>query len=642
MEFALSFKLVVTVLNVGMAALMFAISRAPLWRASRAFGYVAVTAALYSFVDVVLVWRDWSPTQIAWMYRLNIFHGSLHAGAWLAYMFGGRRDSAKAVTPQLNWAIVAVVVPTAAIMLLADAVDPARTALVLGGRHGELRQVPLLTLAGYAGLSGSVLALLAVAVAHVREWLAGAEGAGLRAAGYLLFMVCVVNEVAVVGGFIPLPFLADAGFLFAVAPIAVQTLRRFRNDMARLAALSDELAATVSVRTAERDQAQGVLVRQERLTELGRLAAGVGHEVNNPLAYVSANLEVLRADPALSRRAALLDALDGVERIRGVVESLRSYASPGTGQRVAVAVDQIVGDALRVAGTGFRTRVAMVRGDVDGDLAVRGDAARLTQLLVNLLVNGAQAALDASAGRAPSVSVSVRAVDAASVVFEVIDSGDGFAEDVLERAGEPYVTTRVAEGGSGLGLFISQAVVREHGGDLHIDRAPLAGARVRVRLPRAPFPVEPPARWPTPPRASPSVIPVEEVPASARTAASRRLLLVDDEPLVVRALSRLLELKGLKVDVAVDGIEALERLAVGAAYDVVVTDLMMPGMSGIEFADRLATSYPALRRRLIVLTGGAVSAKGEAFLARRDLSVLHKPVRPEELLAAINTLLGAP
>jgi nitrogen-specific signal transduction histidine kinase/ActR/RegA family two-component response regulator len=405
-------------------------------------------------------------------------------------------------------------------------------------------------------------------------------------------------------------------------------VRTFVEDTRRSAARSARLAGEVQERTEERDRAQSALVQSEQLVALGRLAAGVGHEINNPLAYLLVSLEEARAGLA-SRDVpppvleALLRAEDGARRIERVVQGLRAY-SRNQSDRRPVDLHAVVRHALRVAGPNLRHTVR-----IDVDLrptpAVLGDESRLVQACVNLLVNAAQAAADNPAGGV----VTVRTADDAGAhgVLSIADNGPGVAPEAMGRLGEPYFTTRARDGGLGLGLFVTRGIIDAHGGDLQFSSTVGRGTAVTVRLPA----VEPGAIVASEPAPAP--------PVAAAPRPRRRVLLVDDDEMVSAVLSQAL---GRRHDVTV-ATSAKQALAcIGReSFDAVICDVMMPEMSGMELAAAIESSHPALRRRMLFLTGGAVTPAAEAFLARPDVRYAMKPVGTSDLHAAIDDLASA-
>jgi CheY-like chemotaxis protein len=265
---------------------------------------------------------------------------------------------------------------------------------------------------------------------------------------------------------------------------------------------------------------------------------------------------------------------------------------------------------------------------------VDGHEGRLVQMILNPLVNGAQAMLHAVATGAArgrtTLTVITRTTANGDAEVEIVDEGPGFPAAVLARLGEPYVTTRSDQGGTGLGLFVTRGLVEAHGGTIQYLNRPEGGARVRVTLPaartagRAAAPLSDAAARPTAPSESNAHLP--------------RVLLVEDDTSARRALLRGLEAEGFRAAGAADATEALEWLS-REPVDLVVTDLMMPGVSGPEFARQLHVAHPRLREQLVVLTGGASSTEAEEFLRDPTLLVLEKPIRRTELAQQLRARL---
>jgi CheY-like chemotaxis protein len=205
-------------------------------------------------------------------------------------------------------------------------------------------------------------------------------------------------------------------------------------------------------------------------------------------------------------------------------------------------------------------------------------------------------------------------------VLEVRDTGRGVAPEVLPRVFDPFFTTRGPGAGSGLGLPVCHAIVTAHGGDIAIESEPGRGTLVRVELPAA-----------APER------PAEPAPQGGHAGGRRRVLVVDDEPLVLATVARLLQPE-LEVDGVTDAREALARLEGGARYDAVLCDLMMPGLTGMAFHDALAARWPELAGRCGFVTGGAFSDEARDFVERRPGRTLEKPFEAGALRALVRRL----
>jgi PAS domain S-box-containing protein len=355
----------------------------------------------------------------------------------------------------------------------------------------------------------------------------------------------------------------------------------------------------------------------DRMSSLGTLAAGVAHEINNPLTYVIGNVELVAQQLAESApRAAgelggqLGAARMGLDRIRKTVWALKTFSRGDEEVLGPVDVVAVLESCIDIAASQLRHRGTILRDYADVP-RVTGNDARLAQVFLNLLLNAAQA-LDESRTAENRVVARVFA-DGGAVTVEIRDNGVGIAPQDLPRVFDPFFTTKPVGVGTGLGLFVCHGIVEAHGGEIGIDSAPGRGTAVVVRLPAA-----------APAAAAPAPL------ASAAPRAKARVLVVDDEP-EVRDLVRAVLSAESEVDTAASAAEALEHLQGPAAYDLVLCDLMMPETSGADLCRRLESERPDAARRIVFMTGGAVSENLDAYLAESPRPVLDKPFTPDEL-----------
>ncbi len=633
MNYAVSLALFSLAAQLAIAGAMLTISRAPGWERVRVMVLVAFSGALYNAVDV---WATAGPRtldELGWILRANTFHAALHISAWLWYTFADETGKWSRL-PRWTRRLAITTVAVTALGSISGAIVSTETPVrVLIPALGVDNTLPRFSDIGNVLSVGLLLVLGVSFVEHLKRARRGVPGSTGLVIGFTLFLGFAIEEALVTAGVLNFLFLADIGYLCVVVPIGVQLGRRFVADAHRLREMGQRLALEVEARTTERDAARGALIEQERLAALGRLAAGVGHEINNPLQYLFLSLDELQETAGTLPPAAteaLENAIDGAERIRRVVQGLRVYSRGAAESFTAVDVSTVVEHALRVAGAQLRGRVR-VETQFGMTVTVLGDEARLVQVVVNPLVNAAQA-LAAAGTVDPVITVQTGTTPSGDAEIVISDNGPGFRLELLPQLGTPYLTTKASVGGTGLGLFVSRGIVDAHNGSLHLENAPSGGARVRIRLPAQGRAVTLPAAV-----TEPSVA-AESVPAEdAASSASRLVLIVDDELAVRTTLARGLGAKGYRVTTASDGLEALRRLD-EQPVDVVVSDVMMPRMSGIELAEALAEQHPVLRQRLIVITGGAISPAAEAFVQRDDVVVLQKPIGVGELAGAIDRL----
>lgn len=378
--------------------------------------------------------------------------------------------------------------------------------------------------------------------------------------------------------------------------------RVVRNERAEVVR---ELTVVQDVTQQSLEQARQRLT--ERLNSLGTMAAGVAHEINNPLSFILANLNVVaealnEMPPApgvdmADLRDAVQEAIEGADRVRQIVLSMRPFARADEKQRASCDVARIMQAALNLARNELRHRARVVT-DFRPVPSVWANEARLGQVFLNLLLNAAQAIPD---GHAADHEVRVSTHEEhGQVVVTVRDSGRGIAVDVLPRIFDPFFSTKAAGGGSGLGLFISQSIVQEYGGQLLAESTPGAGATFEVRFP---------TRYPEPSRT-----PVESQRAL-------RVLVVDDEPSILRSIERLIG-KAHELTLAYSGREALAYLSARDDFDLILCDMMMPELSGIDVWHQLT---PEQRKRFAFMTGGTFTERAEAFVSAHAPQILPKP-----------------
>ncbi len=388
-------------------------------------------------------------------------------------------------------------------------------------------------------------------------------------------------------------------------------------------------------------QMQARLLQADRMVSVGTLAAGVAHEINNPLAYAMTSLDsiALRKLPPLLARlrdlggeaaavadqlaqtAAMVDvAREGCSRMRDIVRDLLTFTrSADEDRRGPVDVRRVLDASINVAWNEIRHRARLVKeyGEVP---AVVANEARLGQVFLNLLVNAAQALHVGDA--AENVIRVVTATDGdGRVVVEVHDSGPGISSEHMARIFDPFFTTKPVGVGTGLGLWICQGIVSSLGGHISADNAPAGGAVFRVVLPAA--------------AGTAGIVgPAAAVPAATSRSPRLRLLVVDDESAIGRTLAIGLA-DDFDVTAATTGREALELLTTEDRFDVVLCDLMMPEISGMEVYERVVERTPAMASRFVFVTGGAFTERARKFVERVGAPVLEKPFE----LTALSPLL---
>jgi PAS domain S-box-containing protein len=383
----------------------------------------------------------------------------------------------------------------------------------------------------------------------------------------------------------------------------------------------------------ERHRLRSKLLLSDRMVSLGTLAAGIAHEINNPLAYVTANLEVVAEtlaapDPTSSEQnadlqAAIEDAREGADRVRKIVRGLRTFSRSEEENRMPLALPDVLAAAIRLTSNELRHRAVLVC-ELGPIPLVLADDGRLAQVFINLLVNAAHAIPEGNTD-ANRIVVRTHTDEQGRAVVEVQDSGVGMPPEVQARAFDPFFTTKEVGEGTGLGLSICHGIISGLGGQISIESSRGHGSLVRVVLP------------PAPADAASKTAPA---PAAAAPGPRRhRILIVDDEPRVAQALKRMLS-GDHDLTLASCGTEALEHVVAGARFDAIISDVMMPNMTGIELYDRLAQLAPDQAGRVIFLSGGVFTPQTQSRLESAGTVQLQKPVSAQELRACVAKLVA--
>jgi PAS domain S-box-containing protein len=385
----------------------------------------------------------------------------------------------------------------------------------------------------------------------------------------------------------------------------------------------------------EHRQMQARLLRADRMASLGTLAAGVAHEINNPLAYTLANLDYLetnvlpRLQPADSvageLRELLAEARGGAARVRDIVRQLRMFSRVDEDARpVPVDVHSVVETAISMAMNELKHRARLVR-DYGGGEPLRAEAneGRLGQVILNLLVNAAHAIPEGDVER-NEIRVVTR-LRGTGVRIEVQDTGMGIPPENLERVFEPFFTTKPTGLGTGLGLSICQGIITGFGGRMGVESQVGKGSTFWVQL-----------------RATQALRASSQpaLPSVGAPARRGRILVVDDEPMIGQAIRRTLQQEH-EVICLTSAREACERLLGGERFDLILCDVMMPEMSGVDLHQVLSGHSSELAGRMVFLTGGAFTPVAREFLARVRNRRMDKPFSSQELRALVQGLLAA-
>ena len=380
----------------------------------------------------------------------------------------------------------------------------------------------------------------------------------------------------------------------------------------------------------EHRRLQEQLMVSDRMASVGILAAGVAHEINNPLAAVLTNLH-MAVEGVLSLKLAtesedarvelheeLRDALEASERLRDIVRDLKIFSRTPETALGPVDIQRILESSLRMAWNELKHRARIVRRYETVPL-VTGDESRLGQVFLNLIVNAVQAMGEGHADE-NLLTVSTARDARGRVEIEVRDSGCGMSPEILGHLFTPFYTTKPVGVGTGLGLSICNRIVQALGGEITVESEVGKGSSFRVYLP-----------------ASETQSPARRTSRVRRTVVSlsARILAIDDEPMVGTALRRAMG-KENEVIVETSARAALERLRKGEHFDLILCDIMMPDMSGMDFHGSLRAFAPDRAADIVFMTGGAFTPKARSFLDAVPNERLEKPFDMATLKALVH------
>ena len=388
---------------------------------------------------------------------------------------------------------------------------------------------------------------------------------------------------------------------------------------------------------------QAQLGQADRLSNMGMLAAGVAHEINNPLCYILYNLESLTEDlppllEAVRRSRArpghpsdprdptgvtgeggqepdpagpddvlfrLREALEGTRRIREIARGLGTFSRVEKNQLVRIDLMQVIEVAVNMAFNEIKYRARLVK-DYARTPAVLVNEGRLSQVFLNLIINAAHAVTE---GDVDSNEIRVRTwAEGDEVCAEVRDTGSGIAPEQIGKLFDPFFTTKKVGDGTGLGLAISKNIVEDHGGTIQVSSEVGVGTSFVVRLPV---------------REEEAAAPRAPSPATAAPGVRGRILIVDDEAGIRTSMARML--RAHETVQAATGAEAMAILENDQAFDLILCDMMMPHISGMDLHEWLRGRQPRLAGQLIFITGGVFTPRARDYLSGIDNLRLEKP-----------------
>jgi signal transduction histidine kinase len=411
-----------------------------------------------------------------------------------------------------------------------------------------------------------------------------------------------------------------AALVVIILGIAQAALRRANRELETRANALAEANAELQVQIGERGKAEEQLRQAHKMQALGQLTGGIAHDFNNLLTVIQGSADMLRR-PGLAegKRAGYAEAIvQASARAAALTGQLLAFARRQPLQPELIDVNALIRGMTDLLDRTLGERIEIATSLPEMPCTVEADRAQLESALLNIAVNARDAMPEG--GR---LDIGTSAVDdparGGMVALSVRDSGEGMDAETLARAFEPFFTTKATGKGTGLGLSQVYGFASQSGGDVRIDSAPDEGTTVTLLLPRRDKAEE--------------TAPVQEA-QGLQPGRTGRILLVEDNVEVGDFAAQLLGELGHDVTSVQSGEDALDR-ALAEHFDLVFTDVVMPGMSGLELAARLAEARPELP---VILTTGYSDEIATSGTGGRP--VILKPYRPEALAAAIEQALG--
>jgi len=419
------------------------------------------------------------------------------------------------------------------------------------------------------------------------------------------------------------------------------------NTLSSLRVFGELCAFAINLRREmlEQERWQARALKHEKLAALGEVIAGIAHEINNPLTSILGHANLLSLRHELLHDPSVQGILTEARRTADLVRSLLTFSRQDDLEKRIIDVCALVRSVSGIKQ--YHLRVNNITMEVDDcghtPCPVRANAQQLQQVLLNLLNNAVQAIPEDRADGNIRVKVARRGEQ---VLITVEDNGIGISEEVQDQLFDPFFTTREIGQGRGLGLTIAHTILEQHGGGLSFDSLPAGGTRFTIHLPVA--------HDPTPEQTELGLADIQEgVPArdGAAPAANGngkrahqpegwRILVVDDEPLILETLEAFLSASGLRPELARDGSEALERLR-EHDFDVILSDIRMPGMDGLAFYTAARELNERYGRHFLFMSGDLVREDTRAFVAKSGCPVLEKPFQMHQLLELLAQRAGA-
>jgi len=378
----------------------------------------------------------------------------------------------------------------------------------------------------------------------------------------------------------------------------------------------------------DRERISEQMAMADRLTSLGTLVSGIAHEINNPLGVIVANATFVAEELEKNKnidQTSMREAIESIrdiqlasERVRKIVSDLKFFSQPQTEISKPIRVHELLEWVLRLTNNQIK-HCAQLKKNFSASAMIKGSEHRLGQVLINLIVNATQAMT--STDYESNVIEVTTYNDDSNVVIEIRDTGCGMSDETMKRIFDPFFTTKPAGTGTGLGLSISRGIVHSMNGTIDVESCPGKGSTFIVHLPK--FDGQH----------------IDSGTDSSLSKAKRsKVLVVDDEPLLLKLIYRTLS-EDHDVVVKESSLEALQYIRDNPDFDIILCDLMMPEMNGVELFDRVTDYFPELSKRFAFMTGGTFTVSTSDFVENLANNKLDKPFTPSDLKGFVEQFL---
>ncbi len=405
--------------------------------------------------------------------------------------------------------------------------------------------------------------------------------------------------------------------------LAVSPLRNEKGEVIGFRGVGRDVTERVQTERDRRELEQKAQL-SSRLASVGEMASGIAHEINNPLTSVIGYAELLMQTKNIPQDAkeGVEVIHEGAERVAGIVKRLLTFARRTTAEKEYVSINDIIATTLALQDYELETGNIKVDLQLDPDLPVTvASSGQLQQVFLNLIIN-AKTEMESAHGKGQLSIKTERLDDTIRISFK--DDGPGIRKENLDRIFDPFFTTREVGQGTGLGLSVCHGIVIDHGGRIYVESKPGKGATFVVELPIV--------------RKAEQLELAEPDAGETQRVAAARILVVDDEPRILQFLSKVLTDEGHEVETVDNAGDALGKVG-SEGYSLILLDIKMPGMSGIDLYKRLKKTADALARRIVFITGDVMGVETANFLSKTKAPYITKPFDTKQLKKEINRIL---